>query len=348
MNARALKPIRFLSFVNGDEIAERGLIEWAAAWADAVMRTEKGKPVGIVPASVRASDNALNGDEDTWYEANMFWPYFEWQAGNGVQIYDAMLYAWMLSGEETFARALRAAFDLVAAELRGKLAIDVETGNKRWAAQQLAANENFISVWSQWRLLTADPRYDDILQSHGGTYLRYRLSQDPSIIATAGDEILQATRYNFPLRTSEALFTDRVYITDPDVNTTAREDIIGMLTGAVAYNSPYFAVTWSQAHDNFTALVTGSRPDRLSIDTWMFGKQTSTVRARLWQLKPGTYRVVVTDGSNVTWQDTVVLEGRGPEVSIVLTGNQRQTITFQRLSIPCSARSAWRFSAAAC
>lgn len=326
MTARAVKPVRYVSFATGNEDAERGLVEWARAWADAVMSTDKGKPVGIVPASIRAADGAINGDEPTWYRANMFWPYFEWESGNGVQIYDALLYAYELSGDEDLNRALLTAFDLVAALIRGEELPGPDAGGPRWAAKHLAGS-GFYSIWSQWRLLTGDTRYDDILLERGGAYLRYRLSGDEQLLANAGDKILQSVRYNFPLKTSEALFTDRVYITERGDRGTSSADLVGMLTGAVAYNSPYFAVTWTQAIPGFTALVTSSEPKRLVIDTWLFGDEPAEVSARLWRLQPGNYTLKITVQDGVALEREIVVEGRGPEVSFRLAANQRQTIS---------------------
>ena len=56
----------------------RLLHEWSQAWAQAAQRTDKGKPAGLIPPSIRFPDEALNGDEPAWHRANMYWDYFDW------------------------------------------------------------------------------------------------------------------------------------------------------------------------------------------------------------------------------------------------------------------------------
>jgi hypothetical protein len=77
----------------------------ARTWAKAALRSDKDKPPGVFPASLRWPDAAFNGDEPTWHRANMFWRYFDWR-GDG-QLYDQLLCSWVRTGDDALLVPLR-------------------------------------------------------------------------------------------------------------------------------------------------------------------------------------------------------------------------------------------------
>lgn len=88
--------------------------------------------LGVVPASIRTADGAFNGDEPTWHRANMFWPYFDWYAGKGLQIYDQLLFTDRVYITERDDRG--AAVANVMAMLTGALTADSPYFDISWAA----------------------------------------------------------------------------------------------------------------------------------------------------------------------------------------------------------------------
>src|SRR5207245_309826 len=51
MNTRAVKAVRYLVWKTREPALIRTLHEWASAWVHAALRTDKGKPPGLIPAS---------------------------------------------------------------------------------------------------------------------------------------------------------------------------------------------------------------------------------------------------------------------------------------------------------
>ena len=286
-NTRATKAVRYLAWRTCDEAASVALNEWSRAWVSAALRTDKGKPFGVFPASVRFPDEAFNGDEPTWYRADMFWDYFDWSGGS--QLLDQTFFSYTLTRDGSLLQPLFAALDLV----RRHADVDAEPGTEAWAAHTLRGDPGLWRTAAQWRLFTGDPRYDDLLVAEGTPYLRYRLTGDEAYLSGALQPILDHVRYNTPLLTTEALHTDRVYVTDD--HEVGADELKAMLTGDLAGESasPYFAVTWEQTGDGFTALMADAGPTHLTVHTFNHGASPDSAEMRLWQLMPGRYRLTV-------------------------------------------------------
>lgn len=300
MNARAVKGLRYAAFLSRDPSVLDPLTEWSRAWRDIAARDDKGKPAGVVPPSVRASDGAINGDLEAWWDPQLFWRYFDWKSSKGLEIYDQLLFTAMMTGDRSFVEPIETAARLVidlAATSEGSAAAE---GSAAWAAATLADSGGFFAILEQWRLLTNDPAFDELLARRGGAYIRYRLSGDEAALADAGEPIVRHLRVNEPLLTSEALFTDRVDAAGPGEGDSYR-DVIGMLTGGMTMDSPYFAVTWEDAAPGFTALVAAADDRTLSATLFPFAAPdetaaTTQATARLWRLSPGRYRMRVANG----------------------------------------------------
>ena len=281
MNTRAVKAVRYLAWKTRDPILVRTLHEWATAWVHAALRTDKGKPAGLIPASVRFSDEAINGDEPTWHRAQMFWDYYDWSGG--AMMLDHQLFVYLLTGDRELLRPLLAALDLV--ERHGtrpgiEQAAPARDGTPRWAATVLAGDARFWSVVEQWRLLTGDARYD-------------------------------------ALRTTEALHTDRVYVA-PEKSLGA-DHIKAMLTGDGTRGSPspYYAVTWADADPTFTGLVSDAGRDRLSVRVYSHATTNREVRMRPWQLAPGRYLLTRRTPGDRT-RETIELRSAGGAIALTV------------------------------
>lgn len=240
MNARAAKAVYYYAWNTQDQATITALHQWAKAWLYGAMRTDKGKPAGLIPASIRASDESINGDEETWYISNMFWAYYDWPHEKGQQIYDLLLFASEMTGDETLLEPLFASADLVEAYLASDHTTQAQEGSNEWAIKSLSEESSFWGVLEQWRLLNNDNRYDGLLKKHGGPYIKYRLTGDKQHLVTASELLLESMRYNFPMSSSEALFTDRVYIARTDGDFDPIPQVLGMLTGGGADISPLF------------------------------------------------------------------------------------------------------------
>lgn len=319
MNTRATKAVRYYASLTQDAEVIAALHEWARAWAAAAMRTDKGKPAGLIPASVRGTDEALNGDEPTWHQANMFWRYFNWPQADGSKMLDQLLFTYTLTGDTTLLTPFHATLDLVRAH--ATTTTNAAPGSAAWAAQVLRRKRGFWSVIGQWRLLTGDTRYDDLLLAYGTPYLRYRLTGDEGHLATITGGILNKVRYNWPLVTSEPFVTDRVYITPRIRRGTSRGELQAMFTGDANGEgaSPYLAASWENTSDGFAALITDTGTQQLGVDVFLFDDAETTVTLRLWQLASGTYALRLTDrAGSVVYESNVSVEQRGQRVALPL------------------------------
>ena len=216
MNARAVKAVRYLAWKTGDPEVIKTLHEWSLAWVHAAMRTDKGKPAGIIPPSIRFPDEALNGDEPSWVRANMYWDYYDWTGGS--KMLDQLLFTYTLTQDETLLEPLHSTLDLIREHVDNgdadKSIEEFEEGSPAWTVAYLLQNLAFRSVVTQWRLYTGDNRYDNLIRRYGEPYIRYRLTGDEQHLLDGMQPVLDYVRYNTPLNTYENPVTDRIYVAD--------------------------------------------------------------------------------------------------------------------------------------
>ena len=328
--ARAARSLRYLAWRRPNPEVVRLLHEWSQGWASAAMRTDKGKPRGIVPPSVRFADEAINGDEPTWHRSNMLWDYYDWEEGVGSMVLDQLLFTYTLTHDEKLLEPLMAALDLIQAEETGleQTAPDVlEEGSRSWAADKLIRSRWFWSVVQQWRLLSGDRRWDHLIMRHGTAYARYRISGDERHLSEGLEFILSSLRYNTPLLTSEALHTDRVYV-------PGWEHLKAMLTGdgMLENASPYFAVTWENTDEDFTALVRDSSRELLEVQVFSHSPAPRDVVVRLWQLAPGKYQMRCEAPGLEAKVQAVEIESRGQRIQINLPSQRRLKISVRSIT----------------
>lgn len=328
-NSRAVKAIRYLTLRRSDPAIVEALHEWSLAWVSAALRTDKGKPKGIIPASVRFTDEAFNGDEPNWYRANMFWHYYEWEHYAGSMILDQLLFCYILTKDEQLLQPMFLALDLIRSEesnLIKREGDSLKEGSNTWAAKQLMCHSLFWSVVEQWRFFTGDSRWDDLILRYGTDYGRFRLSGDESHLVKGLNRLLEGVRYNTPLKTSEAIHTDRVYAPGAD-------HLKAMLTGdgVPESMSPYFSVSWEHTNEDFTALVSETGWDRLKVQLYSHAPDDTQIVMRLWQLAPGKYHLNLEPQGSPTRETTITLRDKGQRVPITLPSQRLLTISLERI-----------------
>lgn len=328
-NSRAVQAVRYLAWCRRDPEVIRPLHEWSLAWVNAALRTDKGKPKGIIPASVRFSDEAINGDEPNWYRANMYWRYFDWDHFCGSVMLDQLLFTYTLTKDRQLLEPMFLALDLIHSEEDGLVRTNgssLEEGSRAWAAEKLIQSELLWSVVEQWRFLSGDSRWDDLIMRHGTPYGRYRISGEESHLVEGLDRLLENVRYNTPLKTSEPIHTDRVYA-------PGYEQLKAMLTGdgIWANLSPYFAVSWEKTDEDFTALVSETGRDRLGVRLYSFAPEERQIAMRIWQLAPGKYRLIVNSGEGEPQEKLITVAERGQRIPITLPARRELSIRLEQL-----------------
>lgn len=326
-NTRAVKTVRYLAWKTKDLRAIRTLHEWSQAWRDAALLTDKGKPAGIIPASIRYPDEAINGDEPDWYKANMFWPYYDWAWHVGSLMLDQLLFTSILTEDKTLLKPMYLYLELVREYYQANQYSSVAStaGSSEWTVQEILKNPTFWSVVSQWRLLTGDSQYDDLLLTYGSPYVRYRLTRNEEYLLDGLDSLLQSVRYNFPLLTSEVLHTDRVFI-------KGEENLTAMLTGngVSSCMSPYFAVSWEKTDETFTALITDSGQDKLTVQLFSHADYEYQIIMRIWQLMPGNYWLYIYENKKEIIKEKITVKNRGERIPLLLPARKLLIIKLKR------------------
>lgn len=311
-NARAMQVLRYwLWRYPEDKAVKEALYNWSKAWATVAKRTDKGKPAGILPPSIRYTDEAINGDEPTWYRANMFWEYYDY-TGDG-QMLDQLLFTWQYTQDPILLEPITAALQLIKNHYRD--AEEAAEGSPEWAAAQMVGNRTFWGVAGQWRLLTSDPQFDELLLQFSPYYVRYRITQDPTYLDKGLDTFNESMGYNWEMLTTEVIFTDRLLATDRPYGNRLDSDMLkAMLTGdvVVSSTSPYLCLTWEKTFPGFTALLTEQSQTSLAFQVFNHHEKAQTARLRLWQLSVGKYRISGPKG----WVQDVEISQAGEEVEI--------------------------------
>jgi hypothetical protein len=328
-NTRAVQGMRYLAWRRPNPEIVELLHQWSTAWTNAAMRTDKGKPQGIIPATVRFSDEAFNGDGPNWYQANLPWDYYDWNFHGGSMMLDQLLFTNTLTKDEQLLQPMFMALNLIRSHgsaLSDGSVGEPQEGSPAWAAVQLSAVRLFWQVVEQYRYLSGDSRWDDLIMRHGTAYGRFRISRDERHLTDGLNVLLADLRYNTPLKTTEAVYTDRVRVANA-------EFLKAMLTGdGIQSNlSPYYAVSWQDTDDNFTALVSNANPTHLDVKLFSHGPEEQKVLMRVWQLDPGTYRLLSEPRELDQHERTIVISERGQRIPIMLPSRKTMRITLERL-----------------
>lgn len=295
-NTRAVKAVRYYAWKTQHEPTIKALTEWADAWYEASQRTDKGKPIGLFPASIEYPTGNFNGSGDNWYTANMYWAYFDWSGAHALL--DQLLFTWTITGNEKYLKPIIQHLELVK---RFKTSLKnpnnpFKEGTEQWAAYKLGTSEGFWNVIGTWRLLTENNSYDDLILEHGTPYIRYRLTGNEEYLVEGMQPYLDFIRYNEPMFTSEVIHTDRVFIKEGGVREAGILQAMVTGYGITEGASPYVAVSWEEASRDLTFLVTHSDSTSLDVELYSFSDVPEKVTMRLWQLRPGSYQLHQNDG----------------------------------------------------
>jgi hypothetical protein len=320
MNARATKALRFLAWKTGDPNVIDLLHQWSKAWLNAALRTDKGKPKGIFPASVRFEDGAFNGDEPTWHIANMYWRYYDWRHGAGASLLDQLWFTYTLTLDPELLQPLYLSLEQIQEHVDQDQSLDPrdhEPGSKAWAFATLANKAKFWQVVERWRFSTDDDRYDNLILVMGTPYAKFRLTGNEKELVNGLQKVLNNVRYNYPLLTDQVLHTDRVY-PDGESADLGTAHLKAMLTGNGIYanSSPYEAVTWEDTHPDFTALVRDASKEALHVELYSFADSEQTLTMRVWQLDKGDYKMHITNPQKRSKSVTVQQTGQRIQIDL--------------------------------
>jgi len=312
LNGRAAKPGIWVVWYNDHPLVKSLLEDWSKAWAEDAMRSDRGKPLGIVPGSVSFPEDRIGGYAEEWWNTRSYFSNLT-TVGYMACLYHTMVAAYAFSGNDLHTSPIRSAVD--AASMQWKSPVpNPEVGSMAWVGR-LHMNSKFTDVLEKWRLLSGDARYDDYLKGKGSAYLKYLLTSETQPMVSHLQGIIDALSSNIEMSTSEVLFTDRVSMPGAGL-------IFSMMTGGVGNPTyyPLHAVTWEDTGDRLAALVEKAQKNRLTVLTYNFFPGEQTFGMRLWRLEPGEYDLAIRSlkGSRVPRREQVNVPERGTRFSLTL------------------------------
>ena len=289
LNARTVKAARWLAWYNKHPFAMKFLREWSDAWLEDCLRTDKGKPYGIVPPAIRYKDDEIGGHADNWHHPGLFWSYFDFHGG--TQMLLQLLATYDLTGEERYLQPIELAMKLVG-KYNGQSLKAAPMGSEEWVAGILKKSRSFAETMEKWWLLTGDDRFNELLKEYGSDYLKFRLSGDMKYVENGNRHVLEGIVNNGALTTTEGYFTDRIDIGDIHLNQIwGASHLESIYTGSSLYQGfyPFHAVTWTGFGDNYAAVVTKSTNHMLEILVFNMGDDLISGDLYFWRLDPGEY-----------------------------------------------------------
>ncbi|MBI5767592.1 MAG: hypothetical protein HZA93_07340 [Verrucomicrobia bacterium] len=313
---RAILPALLYWQRTGDARIGRLVADWMRTWVDAAAREERGKPAGILPTAIHWPDGRVGGvGEKWWLPENYTSPLYDFPSAMALMLNTLVLTAHM-TGDNTFLAPLRT---MATARLDWLKAgrPDAPAGTRLWCAARLDALGGAVA---KYRAVTGDTAFDALLREERDVpYVNFRLAGDEPGLARALDGLAAVLRVNFPAYTQEVRYTDRVmrfpvlyqpgWMLEKGAPATIVEaGVMAMglnrlnLLYQTATGDPgdplYFplnAVRWRTPPRAFAALVTVSATDRFAARLYHFGPAERKLDAELHLLRPGDYRVTLTD-----------------------------------------------------
>jgi hypothetical protein len=315
---------------------------WMDTWVDATARAERGKPAGIVPSAIHWPDGRIGGVGEHWWdpENHNSDPLYVWPSAMPLMT-NTLLLTHYMTGDGKYLEPLRT---MAAARLRYLQAHqeEPEPGSEAWCAERLVG---LAPVLAKYRLLTGSTEFDEILTREKAAYVRYVLDSKVEELVPALRANAEALRINFPGYTSEVRYTDRV-LRLPSVfeaNGMFPEVVAGIeqpdpqLLYSTATGDPgdggYFpmsVVRWRTPPRDIAALVTGASRERFEARLYHFGEHPRDLRADLFLIKPGAYRLTLTpDEGKPAAEEKVVATAAVTPVRLILPPRASCTLRVQ-------------------
>lgn len=326
MNARATLAGLWLGWYNHDPYLIRLLSEWGLAWVEDGRRTDKGKPQGVLPAAVRFDNDEIGGYSDDWFDPRLGWDYYEWKYLGGImEMYNQLLGVYDLTGNVEFLNPLQRTYNIVRNYDHLTDLDDIKEGSERWVGAvlnqyikySLMNDRSFPQLLGRSRILLDTDQFDDYLKAKGRLYSKYLLTGNQQFVIDACRNIIEDIKYNFPMRTSEVKFTDRVNIRNAD-------ELLAMYTGGIGDGKefPSFAVTWSNTGSEVAILVRYATKNQLKIRLYNFGT-AKIIQMKIWRLPPGNYPLSIgichdnrIDSVEVIHKKEIMISERGENLEL--------------------------------
>ena len=310
-SARAVQTGIWAAWYTRNPALVRLLAEYARGWVAHLDRTEGGKPAGVIPGNIRFSTDQT---AEPWHQGYCAMNY---EAMN--LMYELIFAAYAMTGDPEIEKGITEPLRYCTREL---LKPGVEAGG---TADMVMARVRPAA--EKWRIFTGNDDFDPLLRRYGSQYMQWLLSdnrRDKRLLVESCSDVIETTKCNLEMVTSEVLFTDRVAIEHPD-------SVMSLYTGHVGLATyfPIYAVSWEDIGRDIAALVCENRTDALELLAYNFNRKPRKVGLRFWRLAPGEYNLrlgVDSDGDDrmdkVLEQRKIRIAERGERIRLSLPPRQ--------------------------
>jgi hypothetical protein len=338
LNARAVLPGLWATWYSQHPRMLQLFGEWCKAWIADAARADNGKPAGVMPSAIRFGDDRIGGYSDKWYEPGLTYDYYQWDHLSHVnELLYHMLGMYSLTGDKLYLQPVA----LLAKWMNEPVpATPGEPGSEQWVRYQLnrGGHENnpaqhpMSKLFSMALQLTGDTLYQGLVNRYGQAFNKYTTDGSMAWIEKGLNDVLQSLRYNFPLQTSEALFTDRVYVKGSNV-------LMGMYTGhfGAGYEFPGMAVSWKKTGSDVAVFVKNATDTSLHISLYNFSG-AKEITMQTWRLKPGRYSMLVSEEDKTgnvvnTKEQELIVNEQMEATSLTLEGHRGYRVDVKPLEL---------------
>ncbi len=329
-HVRAIEPALVLWLRTGDERLAKLFTAWMDTWVDATARAERGKPAGIIPAAIRWPRGETAGPGDNWWDPRHHGEprLYEWPSAVR-KMTDALLLTYHMTGDQRYLEPLRSMAAIRLESLVNSTRELPPQGSRLWCGRKLGF---LASTLAKYRLLTGSDEFDELLaRDYRAATAEEDDPQRPQL-AKSLRRTADALAVNFPGRTVEVRWTDRVFALArlfgddmlfpqavPACN--KRPDLPLLYATATGDRGdflvfPLNAVRWLTEPRDVAALVTDRGSDRFSAELFHFGEDPRSMGAELYLLKSGRYTFALADDRGETTIPSTPFTVDGPRTRI--------------------------------
>ncbi len=208
---RAVQGLLWYAYWTGKPEVVDLLCAWADSWRDAILAEKQGKPSGVCPPLIHYKTRDFAQDGSPWFEpaVDTKFTYYRHPIGYRRHIYNLLLAAYELSGDEKYLEPFRAALRLLASAPPPPDEDDEEEAQKnmkpgslewiyhwKYRGRDIDGKTTVVSSGSKYRLATGDKSFDAVLERDGNNIIRFPLHYE----ARNNKRRAQRSRFIVPAR----------------------------------------------------------------------------------------------------------------------------------------------------
>ena len=313
---------------------------WMDTWVDASMRTERGKPAGIVPSAIHWPDGRVGGIGKNWWKPENYTdnPLYVWPSSMSMMC-NTMLLSYYMTGNDKYMAPIRAMAAMYR-KRKDQLPENPPAGSEDWCVAQM---DRFLpEVMAKYTQLENDRTVYPLLMEQGNGYVKYRLTGSTSPLIRELKKNASAFRWNWPAFTSEVRWTDRIlnfsnnylkYTSAQPIPRFDADELYSMVTGDMggALYFPMNVVRWLTTPRAIAVLVDDWDEQSLRARLYHFGEEVRNMGVRVYLIQPGKYLFRVRAGGETLIEKTVIRKTTATDIDFQLPARTECQLSLERV-----------------